>query len=219
MSNDCESQIRSKLVDVLNTRIPGILTSDFSFVKVSRKTVSEPACRLDQNWDYPQLKVLAGQGKIYLRLLRSVGQITGKPASKPCTNIKSYFEDLPDHLPAHSRTLEDVVPATHTSASIVPSTSLQSTTTVMPGCSQDTMEPSEMEREPMTRPEMSPVCSKCVDTTSQDEKDLETLVQMFPNKNVDFLKTVQKNIELKDCIDDILGEYLSVLDMLLFCKF
>ena len=81
VSNDCESQIRSKLVDVFNTRIPGILTSDFSFVKVSRKTVSEPACRLDQNWDYPQLKVLAGQGKIYLRLLRSVGQITGKPTS------------------------------------------------------------------------------------------------------------------------------------------
>ena len=74
----------------------------------------------------------------------------------------------------------------------------------------------------MTRPEMSPVCTKCVDTASQDEKDLETLVQMFPNKNVDFLKTVQKTyIELKDCTDDILGEYtyLSVLDMLLFCKF
>ena len=49
VSNDCESQIRSKLVDVLKPRIPGILTSDFSFVKVSRKTVSEPACRLDQN--------------------------------------------------------------------------------------------------------------------------------------------------------------------------
>ena len=79
---------------------------------------------------------------------------------------------------------------------MVPSTSLQSTITVMPGCSQDTMEPSKKECEPMTRPEMSPVCSKCVDTTSQDEKDLETLVQMFPNKNV--------------C------EYLSVLDMLLF---
>ena len=188
-------------MDVLNTRIPGILTSDFSFVKVSRKTVSEPACRLDQIWDYPQLKVLAGQGKIYLRLLRSVGQITGKPTSKPCTNIKSYFEDLSDHLPAHSPTLEDVVPATHTSTSIVPSTSLQSTTTVMPGCSQDTMEPSERECEPMPCPEMSPVCSKCVDTSSQDEKDLETLVQMFPNKNVDFLKTVQKNnIELKDCL-------------------
>ena len=68
VSNDCESQIRSKLVDVLNTRISGILTSDFSFVKVSRKTVSKPACRLDQNWDYPQLKVLAGQGKMLYQL-------------------------------------------------------------------------------------------------------------------------------------------------------
>ena len=136
VSNDRESLIRSKLVDVLNTRIPGILTSDFSFVKVARKTVSEPACQLDQNWDYPQLKILAGQGKICIRLRRFVEQITGKPTSKPCTNIKSYFEDLPDHLPAHSPTLEDVVPATHTSASIVPSTSLQSTTTVMPGSSQ-----------------------------------------------------------------------------------
>ena len=68
MTNDKEDMIRSKLVDVFKTRISGLKPNDFSFVKVSRKIVSTPACKDGHKWDYPQIKAIEGQGKLYVRL-------------------------------------------------------------------------------------------------------------------------------------------------------
>ena len=62
LSNDKEDAIRTKITEVLASRIPGILPEDFSFVKVSRKQVCTPACKGGQKWDYPQVKAIAGQG-------------------------------------------------------------------------------------------------------------------------------------------------------------
>jgi hypothetical protein len=68
MTNDKEDAIRSKLVDVFRSRISGLKANDFSFVKVSRKVVSTPACKEGHKWDYPQIKAIKGQGKLYVRL-------------------------------------------------------------------------------------------------------------------------------------------------------
>lgn len=71
MTDDNETAIKSKIVEVLQTRIPGIKTTDFTFVKVVRKLISSPACREDHKWDFPQVKAMAGQGKLYVRLTKS----------------------------------------------------------------------------------------------------------------------------------------------------
>jgi hypothetical protein len=68
MTNDKEDAIRSKLVDVFRSRISGLKANDFSFVKVSRKVVSTPACKEGHKWDYPQIKAIKGQEKLYFRL-------------------------------------------------------------------------------------------------------------------------------------------------------
>ena len=44
--------------------------SDFEFVKVSRKTVSTPVISKTHKWDFENIKAIAGQGKVYVRLLK-----------------------------------------------------------------------------------------------------------------------------------------------------
>lgn len=41
-------------------------------MKVSRKIVSTPVCSTDQCWDYARVKVIAGQGKLDVRLNQSI---------------------------------------------------------------------------------------------------------------------------------------------------
>ncbi len=64
MTNDKEDTIRSKVVDVFRSRISGLNVNDISFVKVSRKIVSTPACKEGHKWDYHQVKAIKGQGKL-----------------------------------------------------------------------------------------------------------------------------------------------------------
>ena len=42
MSDDNESAVMSKVLDLLPARLPKVTEGDFEFVKVSRKTVSTP---------------------------------------------------------------------------------------------------------------------------------------------------------------------------------
>ena len=77
MTNDKEDAIRRKVVEVLASRIPGVLPEDFSFVKVTRKEVCTPACKEGHKWDFPQVKTIAGQGKLYVRLERPHSVIAG----------------------------------------------------------------------------------------------------------------------------------------------
>ena len=103
MTNDKEYAIRSKITEVLATRIPGILPDDFSFVKVSRKQVCTPACKEGHKWDFPQVKTIAGQGKLYVRLLKPRALIgvekTSTLSDLPSTCTLSVPESAPDVQP------------------------------------------------------------------------------------------------------------------------
>ena len=109
MTNDKENVIRSKLVDVFSSRISGLNATDFSFVKVSRKIVSTPACKEGHKWDFPQIKAIKGQGKLYVRLEKSQSsQIALLSQAQRATSICSNsVSNMPDVLIA----LEETVPA------------------------------------------------------------------------------------------------------------
>ena len=72
MTDNNERLIREKICKVINIRLPNVTEVDFDFVKVSRKTVSTPVCSTDQCWDYTRVKVIAGQGQLYVRLNQSI---------------------------------------------------------------------------------------------------------------------------------------------------
>ena len=72
MTDDNEQLMREKICKVIGVRLPNVTEFDFDFVKVSRKIVSTPVCSTDQCWDYARVKVIAGQGKLYVRLNQSI---------------------------------------------------------------------------------------------------------------------------------------------------
>ena len=75
MTDDSEESLRYKICEVLSTRLPRLEESDFDLVKVSRKTISTPVCSQDQKWDFAYVKVIAGQGKLYVRLNKPKEQL------------------------------------------------------------------------------------------------------------------------------------------------
>ena len=68
VTNANEISIRSAIQEVLVNRVPDIHTWDFDFVKVKGKKVTTPVFKKGQDVGYKQLKALAGQGAIYVRL-------------------------------------------------------------------------------------------------------------------------------------------------------
>lgn len=82
MTNDTEESLRCKVCEVLSIRLARIQEFDFDFVKVSRKTVSTPVCSQGQKWDFTHVKVIAGQGKLYVRLNKPKDQLITKKVDK-----------------------------------------------------------------------------------------------------------------------------------------
>ena len=70
MTDDKEPAVMCKVLELLAARLPKIEMSDFEFVKVSRKTVSTPVISKTHAWDFENIKAIAGQGKVYVRLLK-----------------------------------------------------------------------------------------------------------------------------------------------------
>jgi len=91
MTSDKEDEIRSKIKEVLQSRIPNVSSLDFSFVKVCRKQVSTPAIKQGHRWDFPQVKSIYGQGKMYIRLNKPQGQIGLASQSHSTENQESII--------------------------------------------------------------------------------------------------------------------------------
>ena len=68
LTNADELSVRECLNEVLITRIEDLRCEDFDFVKVKGKKVSTPAFKQGQEIGYKQVRSLAGQGAIYVRL-------------------------------------------------------------------------------------------------------------------------------------------------------
>ena len=97
MTDDSEESLRYKICEVLSTRLPRLEESDFDLVKVSRKTISTPVCSQDQKWDFAHVKVIAGQGKLYVRLNKPKEQLT---TGKKLEEGKSKLDELSMMFPS-----------------------------------------------------------------------------------------------------------------------
>ena len=64
-----EEDIKMKLTDVFRNKFPLISSNLFEFVKCCKRTISAPTVCNDFKWDFGQIKSLAGQGKLYVRLI------------------------------------------------------------------------------------------------------------------------------------------------------
>ena len=204
MTNDKEYAIRSKITEVLATRIPGILPDDFSFVKVSRKQVCTPACKEGHKWDFPQVKTIAGQGKLYVRLQKPKALIGVEKISTltdlPSTCMLPVPESASDEQP-----LNECFAGGSMSASSLgdpqPSTSTG-------GVSSNTIREVPQRSNRGTGSQSAAVniltCNQSLDEV--EHKDIERLKTMFPDKDESYLSDVRRNnITLNDAIDDILG--------------
>ena len=64
-----EEDIKMKLTDVFQSKFPLISLNLFEFVKCCRRTISAPTVCNNFKWDFGHIKSLAGQGKLYVRLI------------------------------------------------------------------------------------------------------------------------------------------------------
>ena len=67
-SDDDEAQIRESIANAIEMRFPKIGPKYFEFLKRDRSKLYKPVTN-EFKWDYPQIKTLIGQGKLYVRLL------------------------------------------------------------------------------------------------------------------------------------------------------
>jgi len=203
MTNDKEYVIRSKVTEVLATKIPGILPDDFSFFKVSRKQACIPACKKVQKWDFPQVKTIAGQGKLNVRLQKPQA-LTG--AEEPST-----LNDLPSTCmlsvtESALHPLNECIAGGNTSASTLcdpqPSTSTGSVSS-----SSIKAGPSSISNKGTGSESVAVNILTCNQSLDEDEqKDMKRLKTMLPDKDESYLSEVTRNnITLNDKIDDILG--------------
>ena len=65
-TSDCEQVIKDKIAKAINTRFPIINGKDLIFLKANRRKLENIVTA--DNFDYKQVKLLAGQGAIYLKL-------------------------------------------------------------------------------------------------------------------------------------------------------
>ena len=197
MTNDKEDAIKAKITEVLTSRIPDILPEDFSFVKVSRKQVCTPACKEGHKWDFPQVKAIAGQGKLYVRLEKPQGIIgVGEPTTlnehpsslsvtESATHVKSFGAGM------SASTLRNPQPSTSTGC-----VSSSSVNTGPPSISNIGAG--------LQSAGVNIQTNQSVD--EDEEKDIEKLKIMFPGKDESYLSEVRRNnLTLNDTIDDILG--------------
>ncbi|XP_068734520.1 uncharacterized protein [Montipora capricornis] len=198
LSNDKEDAIRTKITEVLASRIPGILPEDFSFVKVSRKQVCTPACKGGQKWDYPQVKAIAGQGKLYVRLL--------KPQATMGLEEPSTMNDHPSsiHVPEYEpQSLNECIVARMSAPTICSPQPSTSTACV----SSNSINRGTLSNKGTELQSAAVNILTCQQTFDEDEqKDIDNLRTMFPDKDTSYLSEVRRNnITLNDTIDDILG--------------
>jgi len=205
MTNDKEYAIRSKITEVLATRIPGILPDDFSFVKVSRKQVCTPACKEGHKWDFPQVKTIAGQGKLYVRLQKPKALIG---VEKPST-----LSDLPSTCPlsvpesaADVQLVNECFAGGNMSASSLCDPQ-PSTSTGRVSSSTMKVSPSSISNRGTGSQSAAVNILTCNQSLDEDEqKDIEKLKAMFPDEDESYLSDARRNnITLNDTIDDILG--------------
>ena len=68
LSSDKEADIRRKLSAAIQTRFSLCEGRDFIFLKATRRKLSVVVSADDFNYDFKQIKLLCGQGAIYLTL-------------------------------------------------------------------------------------------------------------------------------------------------------
>ncbi|XP_068750779.1 uncharacterized protein [Montipora capricornis] len=162
--------------------------------EVSRKQVCTPACKEGQKWDYPQVKAIAGQGKLYVRLL--------KPQATMGQEEPSTMNDHPSsiHVPEYGpQSLNECIVARMPAPTIC---------SPQPSTSTACVFSSSINRSTLSNKgtEMLNILT-CQQTFDEDEqKDIDNLRTMFPDKDKSYLSEVRRNnITLNDTIDDILG--------------
>lgn len=203
MTNDKENAIKATITEVLTSRIPGILPDNFSFVKINRKQVCTPACKEGQKWDFPQVKIMAGQGKLYVHLEKPramIGQGANnhQPSCPPAVtqwkpSLSNSSGSAPQSAAIHA--LYASYPQPSTSTGCVTSSSINNGP------------PENTDTQPGFKPAgFMTLTSQSVDDDGE-EKDIIKLKMMFPNKDESYLSEIRRNnITLNDAIDDILGD-------------
>ena len=191
MTNDKEDAIRSKLVDVFKSRISELKANDFSFVKVSRKMISTPACKEDHKWGYPQIKAIKGQGKLYVRLDQPLSSLSSALLAQGVSKVSQAENPVSSNANPITSANEETEPEQH----------FRSTHPHI-----DLDQPSLLSHEPTNLDNNEPSASNHDEFNFDDDQDIEALQTMFPASSEQYLQEIRRNnITLPETIDEILG--------------
>ena len=94
-----ETEIRQSIVDACQNKLPLLKPTDFEFIKRVKGKVCIPTVADNFSWDYPQVKKIAGQGKIYVQLTKEMGCHSDSDSDFEL-QLPSLFS--PTHLPEKS---------------------------------------------------------------------------------------------------------------------
>jgi len=68
-TNMLEEDVRLAILDAVKVRFPKLKSYEIEFMKRERSKLNSPLVSDNFKWNYPQVKTLIGQGKLYVRLL------------------------------------------------------------------------------------------------------------------------------------------------------
>ena len=69
-TRDTSRDIRYNIIELFNKKYPEIKVDDFTYLKRERQKLSVPLVPNDWEWNFENLKLLMGQGKLYCRLVK-----------------------------------------------------------------------------------------------------------------------------------------------------
>jgi len=123
-SDQNEDVIRGKLQTVFEKRYPGIGLCDFEFVKRERNVITTPIVKDNHTWDFSHVKHLCGNGRLYVRLITDIDEISGKALDK-CQDDTASAAASTSSTPTSSQAYSNVDLCNATSATTVNETSAQ----------------------------------------------------------------------------------------------
>ena len=135
-SDQNEDAIRGELQTVFEKRYPGIGLCDFEFVKRERNVITTPIVKDNHTWDFSHVKHLCGNGRLYVRLITDIDEISGKAGDK-CQDDTATATTSSISAPTPSQAYSNVDLCNTTSATTPEPGSEASASSAQPPCSVD----------------------------------------------------------------------------------
>ena len=204
-SDQNEDAIRGELQTVFEKRRPGIGLCDFEFVKRERNVITTPIVKDNHTWDFSHVKHLCGNGRLYVRLITDIDEISGKAGDK-CQDDTATTTTSSISASTPSQAYSNVDLCNTTNATTPEPGSEASASSAQPPCSVDDDDDDDDDDELLRPP--------AAINSSLDQQKVDNLSMMFPRIPRDVIRNAVVTCSNMNTAVNVLLQY-GEFDMIL----